>query len=117
MKKILKYVFIVFSVSIGVLGTYFYISFKNIHFEIKNSLSTPIYAYITIHSQDTDKDYTYPIMSNQAIAPNKTSESFYTLDESLNGTVCKELIIKDDNKEVVKTLDCPKEDDLIIIQK
>ncbi len=116
MVKIFKYVTALVAILTGSIGLYFYFSFKNIHFDIKNDLNIPIKAYLTIYSKATKKDYTYPILAKESIPPKTTAETFYTMDKAADGTECLKIIFKNEKSEVVKSFPCPNEGDTITLK-
>lgn len=118
MIKVFKVCLASIAIVVGLLGLYFYFIFDNVNFIIENRLSFPVKAYITIHSYDTSKDYTYPILTKEQVAPNEKKESFYTRDESFNGTECTKILFKGvGDTKWEKSLPCPKDGDRIILNK
>ncbi len=116
MAKVAKIIFILTSISIGLIGIYLFFLFKNIHFTITNQTSMPLSAFITIHSYDSSSDYTYPLLAKEFIKPNESKETFYTVDESYNGTECIKIFFKNEKAEEVVSFPCPQEDETLIVK-
>lgn len=116
MVKIFKYATALVALATISIGLYFYFSFTNIHFDIKNELDIPISAYLTIYSTDTAKEYTYPLLGKEVIPKKATISSFYTVDKSANGTTCMKITFKDDKGEILRSFPCPIEGKSIIVQ-
>lgn len=117
MLKAFKIIFGVSSVVIGLFGIYFYFIFENINFQITNELNLPIKGYITIYSNDTKTDYTYPISTSLEIKPNKTHDSFYTVDDSFEGTKCVNIIFKNLQDQLLASFPCPKEGEVLTVKE
>jgi len=117
MIKVLKYLTACFVVMTITMGVYFYFSFTNIYFVIKNESDEPITTHITLHSKAKNKDYTYPLLGNVPIRKGSSIESFYTVDQASDGTICAAVEFRDVKGKVIKTLPCPKEGETLVLNR
>ena len=115
MVKVIKIIVGTISIIIGLSGLYLYFVMENIEFIIQNKTAGPISTYITIHSYDTSSDYTYPLLAKELIEPNQSKETFYTIDESYNGTECTRIFFKNEKGEEVKSYPCPKSGETLVV--